>query len=123
MKLNLRAQIGSMLAFLMLVLAMGCGGNVAPADVPLATYVGARSSFNYYVEEYLGYRESITDPAKLKSTREAFEPKLHDARDALDAWGRIVKYGGDPSASIVEYNKLVTFLISELRAFGVIKIE
>jgi len=117
--------IATTLAFLMLFLTSGCAtlfqGKVAPEDVPMATYGSARAGFNYYVEEYLTYRATITDPADMKATREKFESKFWDARKALDAWGRVVEAGDDPTEKASAYNAIFSTLLHELLSRGIVK--
>ena len=122
--MRLKRKIWLIWAFLLIMLISGCGmENIAREDVPLATYVGTRASFNYYLETYLEYRAGIIDPNQLKAVRDKFEPKFITVGEALDVWGAIVTDGGDPSAAIENYNKLLTGLIMELRKAGIIVIK
>ena len=100
--------------------SFGCAGS-------LRTYVSARTMLNNYWEEYLNYRDAMPEgPAKVE-LRAKFQDTgktslFTDAKDALDAWDKVVQSTDQTTQANAYYaiwEKLMAILLRE----GIIEIK
>lgn len=118
-------RIESFLACLIILslLFVGCAGiQIAREDIPRASYVSARATFNTHLETYLNYRDMLPEGTKKEALRNKYEQDFWKAKEALDIWGAVVDMGTDPTSAITNYNKLIDFIVMELIKDEIIQI-
>lgn len=99
-------------------LAYGCA-TVPAGQENLATYLGARTAFNNYLELYLNYRDVMPDGEKKNQLRAGLEPKFYQASLMLDAW-KLSMNTDDEVMARQTFNTVFDQLALNLMAYGVI---